>query len=46
LVKLASKSIGGGGGGKASLAQAGGNDASKLSEALDVVPDWVKSELK
>jgi alanyl-tRNA synthetase len=46
LVKLASKSIGGGGGGKATLAQAGGSDASKLNEALEVVPDWVKSELK
>ncbi len=44
LVKLAAQAIGGGGGGKATLAQAGGKDASKLSEALDVVPKWLESE--
>jgi len=46
LVKLAAKAIGGGGGGKATLAQAGGKDASKLNEALDVLPNWVESELQ
>ncbi len=46
LVKLAAKPIGGGGGGKAMLAQAGGKDSSKLNEAFELVADWVKSELK
>ncbi len=46
LVKLAAKAIDGGGGGKATLAQAGGKDASKLNEALDVVPNWVEIELQ
>ena len=45
LVKHVSKDIGGGGGGKATLAQAGGKDASKLDKALDLVPKWVESEL-
>jgi alanyl-tRNA synthetase len=34
LVKLASGILGGGGGGKDDLAQGGGTDVSKLSEAV------------
>src|SRR5699024_4842276 len=34
LVKTASQMLGGGGGGKSDLAQGGGQDASKLDEAL------------
>jgi alanyl-tRNA synthetase len=37
LAKLAAEMVGGGGGGKDNLAQAGGKDASKLPEALDAV---------
>ncbi len=37
--------IGGGGGGRPTLAQAGGKDASKLPEALALVRPWVESKL-
>ncbi|MBI2691471.1 MAG: alanine--tRNA ligase [Solirubrobacterales bacterium] len=37
LAKLAAETVGGGGGGKDNLAQAGGKDAAKLPEALDAV---------
>ncbi|HBY09434.1 MAG TPA: hypothetical protein DEH22_17250 [Chloroflexi bacterium] len=46
LVKFVAQQVGGGGGGKPTLAQAGGRDASKLDEALASVPDWVKENLK
>ncbi|MCK5314074.1 MAG: alanine--tRNA ligase [Anaerolineales bacterium] len=45
LVKYVAKTLGGGGGGKATIAQAGGKDASKLEQALDSVPGWVESKL-
>ncbi len=45
LVKFVSAPLGGGGGGKPTLAQAGGKDATKLSEALDGVEGWVKEHL-
>jgi len=38
--------VGGGGGGRPTLAQAGGKDAVKLSEALDQVSLYVKEHLK
>jgi alanyl-tRNA synthetase len=37
LAKLAAETVGGGGGGRDNLAQAGGKDPSKLPEALDAV---------
>jgi alanyl-tRNA synthetase len=37
--------IGGRGGGRADMAQAGGSDASKLDEALAAVPSWVADKL-
>jgi alanyl-tRNA synthetase len=37
--------IGGSGGGRPNLAQAGGKDASKLNEAMDQVLPWVKKKL-
>jgi len=46
LVKFVSKPLGGGGGGKPTLAQAGGKDASKLDEALKSVIGWVKENLQ
>jgi alanyl-tRNA synthetase len=45
LVKFVAAPIGGGGGGKPSLAQAGGKDASKLEEALAGVETWVRKQL-
>ena len=45
LVKFVAQQVGGGGGGKPTLAQAGGRDASKLDEALASVPGWVQEKL-
>ena len=45
LVKQAARIVGGGGGGRPHLAQAGGRDAQKLSEALDAVPGMVAGML-
>ncbi|MFZ2096138.1 MAG: alanine--tRNA ligase [Anaerolineales bacterium] len=45
LVKFVAAPIGGGGGGKPSLAQAGGKDVSKLDEALSGVETWVRKRL-
>jgi len=46
LVKGVARVVGGGGGGKPSLAQAGGRDLSKLPEALAQAPDLVAKALK
>jgi alanyl-tRNA synthetase len=46
LVKFVAQQVGGSGGGKPTLAQAGGRDASKLDVALASVPGWVKENLK
>jgi alanyl-tRNA synthetase len=46
LVKAAAQYLGGSGGGRPTLAQAGGKDAKKLLEALASVPDWVRARLK
>ncbi|VAW94202.1 Alanyl-tRNA synthetase [hydrothermal vent metagenome] len=45
LVKMVAEQVGGKGGGRADMAQAGGNDPSKLDSALKSVPKWVKSIL-
>ncbi len=45
LVNFVAKPLGGGGGGKPTLAQAGGKDASKLDQSLKNVPNWVKDNL-
>jgi alanyl-tRNA synthetase len=45
LVKAVALPLGGGGGGKPTIAQAGGKDASKLDEALSQVENWVKEKL-
>ena len=42
LVQEIAKMVGGGGGGRPDLAQAGGKDASKLDEALGAVASWVE----
>jgi len=46
LVQQVAKIVGGGGGGRPNLAQAGGKDASKLAEALDQVPVYIRENLQ
>jgi len=46
LVKQVASVVGGGGGGRPSLAQAGGKDASKLAEALDQVSVYIRENLQ
>lgn len=45
LVKFAAEQVGGKGGGRPDLAQAGGTDADKLPAVLDGVKDWVSAKL-
>ncbi len=45
LVKFVAAPLGGGGGGKPNLAQAGGKDAAKLDEALASVTGWVSRKI-
>ena len=45
LVKFVAEQIGGKGGGRPDLAQAGGTDAAKLPEALNGVESWVGGKL-
>ena len=45
LVKFAAEQVGGKGGGRPDLAQAGGTDTDKLPEMLGSVEDWVKEKL-
>jgi alanyl-tRNA synthetase len=46
LVRFIAKPLGGGGGGRATLAQAGGRHTNNLDEVLDDVPDWVAKKLQ
>ena len=46
LVREAAKVVGGGGGGRPDMAQAGGKDAGQLAAALATVPTWVAANLK
>lgn len=45
LVNAVAQQIGGRGGGRADLAQAGGTEPDKLDNALSTVPDWVRRQL-
>ncbi|HEY63337.1 MAG TPA: alanine--tRNA ligase [Caldilineae bacterium] len=45
LVKVVAEAVGGGGGGRPTLAQAGGRDLSRMNEALKLVPQWVARKL-
>ncbi|MBA2873596.1 alanine--tRNA ligase [Thermaerobacillus caldiproteolyticus] len=45
LIKEVATRCGGGGGGRADMAQAGGKDPNKVGEALQFVEEWVKSVL-
>ena len=46
LVKFVAAPLGGSGGGKPTLAQAGGKDASQLPQALAAVAGWIREKLK
>ena len=46
LVKVVAQKVGGGGGGKPTMAQAGGRDASRMDEALGSVVQMVEQSLK
>jgi alanyl-tRNA synthetase len=45
LVRFVAAPMGGGGGGKPILAQAGGKDATQMDKALECVEAWVKEKL-
>jgi alanyl-tRNA synthetase len=45
LVKDVARVVGGGGGGRPTMAHAGGRDAERLPEALGTVGEWVRSAL-
>jgi alanyl-tRNA synthetase len=45
LVKVVAEKVGGSGGGKANLAQAGGTNVEGLPEALDQVSAWVEANI-
>ncbi len=46
LVNVVAQKIGGRGGGRPDMAQAGGNDPSKLDEALAAVPAWIETVVR
>ena len=46
IVKAAAKEVRGGGGGRPTLAQAGGSDATRLPEAMEAVRSWVAQRLE
>jgi alanyl-tRNA synthetase len=45
LIKVTAEIVGGSGGGRPNMAQAGGSDASRLDEALALVEGWVAEKL-
>jgi len=45
LVNMVAQQVGGKGGGRPDMAQAGGTDPSKLDAALKSVPDWVRGKI-
>jgi len=45
LVNMVAQQVGGKGGGRPDMAQAGGSDPSKLDAALKSVPDWVRVKI-
>ena len=46
LVNFVARQVGGKGGGRPDLAQAGGTDPTRLDAALQAVPDWVRQQLR
>lgn len=45
LVNFVAEQVGGRGGGRADMAQAGGNNPAELENALGKVPDWIREQL-
>jgi alanyl-tRNA synthetase len=45
LVNFVAQQVGGKGGGRPDMAQAGGNDPSGLEDALKNVPDWIRGQI-
>jgi alanyl-tRNA synthetase len=45
LVNAVAQQVGGKGGGRPDLAQAGGTDPARLDHALRSVPEWVRGQL-
>ena len=45
-VKAVAPVVGGGGGGKATMAQAGGRDPAKLDQALASAADWIHRKVR
>ncbi len=45
LVNFVAEQVGGRGGGRPDMAQAGGNDPAALEGALEKVPDWIRNQL-
>ncbi|MEM7026828.1 MAG: alanine--tRNA ligase [Pseudomonadota bacterium] len=45
LVNFVAQQVGGKGGGRPDMAQAGGNDPAALESALQQVPDWIRTQL-
>lgn len=45
LVNMVAQQVGGKGGGRPDMAQAGGNDPAALDDALKSVTDWVRQQL-
>jgi len=45
LIKHIAQPLGGSGGGKPTLAQAGGKNGDRLDESLALAPGWVKANL-
>ena len=45
LVNFVAQQVGGRGGGRPDMAQAGGNDPSQLDKAIAEVPNWVRQQL-
>jgi len=46
LVNQVASGVGGKGGGRPDMAQAGGSNPAGLKQALDAVPQWVERHLK
>ena len=46
LVNFVAEQVGGRGGGRPDMAQAGGDNPKALENALAKVPDWIRSQLK
>jgi len=45
-VNFVAEQVGGRGGGRPDMAQAGGDNPKALENALAKVPDWIRSQLK